>query len=203
MKTSTLSKRKGFTLIELLASVAIIAILAGVSIAGLNYFTAKSSEQAAATEHNLIGEAIEAYRSDNQVYPPMTYNEEAVGDKAKNYPRAPFAIQAKGDDSSAALVWHLGGQRRSDSDKINSTVYLDQLVDNADGSDSLVNRLTTPPHIEDAFGNPFAYRIRNERNTFNTVNPDYDLWSAGPNGKDFNPNQNVTDQNPDDDIVNW
>lgn len=73
MKThSSEKKRSGFTLIEMLVTITIIVILAGLSLGGFKYVTAKQANSQAAIQIKLLEKAIEEYKLDNGVYPPST-----------------------------------------------------------------------------------------------------------------------------------
>lgn len=63
------SLRRGFTLIELLVVVAIIAILAGLTLATLGYVNRKGAESRARAEVAALSAAIDAYRLDFGAYP--------------------------------------------------------------------------------------------------------------------------------------
>lgn len=60
-----------FTLIELLVVVALIAILAGLTLGTLGYVQSKGARARAEAEVASITAAIETYRLDNGVYPLM------------------------------------------------------------------------------------------------------------------------------------
>jgi general secretion pathway protein G len=60
----------GFTLIELLATVAIIAIIAGLTLGTLGYVQRKSAESRAKSEIAAISAAIDSYKLDFGSYPP-------------------------------------------------------------------------------------------------------------------------------------
>jgi prepilin-type N-terminal cleavage/methylation domain-containing protein len=66
-----------FTLIELLIVVSIIAILAGLTLAGLGFVNRKGAESRALTEVAALSSAIENYKLDIGSYPPAAdlYNE--------------------------------------------------------------------------------------------------------------------------------
>jgi general secretion pathway protein G len=60
----------GFTLIELLATVAIIAIIAGLTLGTLGYVQRKSAESRAKSEVSALAAAVDAYKLDFGSYPP-------------------------------------------------------------------------------------------------------------------------------------
>lgn len=65
-------KCTGFTLIEMLVTITIIVILAGLSLGGFKYVTAKQANSQAQIQIKLLEKAIEEYKLDNGVYPPDT-----------------------------------------------------------------------------------------------------------------------------------
>jgi general secretion pathway protein G len=74
--TSPRLKAKGFTLIEILVTMAIIAILAAMSIGGFQYVTAKQKFSTAELQINLLSKALEEYKLDNGEYPNVTTTNE-------------------------------------------------------------------------------------------------------------------------------
>lgn len=62
-------KGAGFTIIELLVVVAIIAILAGLTLSTLGYVNRKGAESRARTEVAALAAAIESYRLECGAYP--------------------------------------------------------------------------------------------------------------------------------------
>ncbi len=62
----------GFTLLELMATVAIIAIVAGLALGTLGYVNRKSAESRAKSEVAAISAAIDSYKLDFGSYPAST-----------------------------------------------------------------------------------------------------------------------------------
>lgn len=60
----------GFTLIELITVAAVIAIIAGITLAALSGVNAKAARDRARVEVSAIANALEGYRSQNGDYPP-------------------------------------------------------------------------------------------------------------------------------------
>lgn len=71
--------RSGFTLIELLVTIAIIAVLAGLLMAGVGGMKAKGQEAKAASDLRQIGAALLAFASENQGLFPISGNTIAYG----------------------------------------------------------------------------------------------------------------------------
>src|SRR5450631_3145668 len=59
-----------FTLIELLTTMAIIAILIGLTIAALSGMLVTAGRNRATAEIQAMGSALDAYKTDNGIYPP-------------------------------------------------------------------------------------------------------------------------------------
>lgn len=74
MKTSSVSNSrgaaKGFTLVEMLVTIAIIAVLAGISFGGLQYVRAKQANEQAKIQIALLSKGLEEYKLDTGDYPP-------------------------------------------------------------------------------------------------------------------------------------
>lgn len=64
-----LNSKKGFTLIELLIVVAIIGILAAIAIPQFAAYRARGYNSAATSDIKNIKTSLEAYYTDNQLYP--------------------------------------------------------------------------------------------------------------------------------------
>lgn len=66
---SLLCRRSAFTLVELLAVIALIAIVAGLTLAGLGYVQQKSARSRAEVEVAALSAAIESFKMDYGSYP--------------------------------------------------------------------------------------------------------------------------------------
>jgi type II secretion system protein G len=80
-RSSSSNPRSGFTLIELLIVIAIIAILAGLTLSTLGYVNRKGAESRARAEVAALSAAIESYKIDFGAYPAHQTNlfKELVG----------------------------------------------------------------------------------------------------------------------------
>ena len=68
----------GFSLMELIVVVAIIVILAGLTLGAMNVVNRKKADKTASVQLKLIENAIENYNSDNRSYPP---NPDPMGER--------------------------------------------------------------------------------------------------------------------------
>jgi len=71
-------KNKGFTLIELLTTMAIIAILSGISLFALNGTRESARDGRRRSDLETIRQALEMYKSDCNVY-PVSYGTSITG----------------------------------------------------------------------------------------------------------------------------
>jgi len=163
----------GFTMIELLAVVTIIVILASLTIGGLSYFNRKQAESKTRVQLKLIANALEAYKSDNGEYP--------------------LATNPDGENQTRILWEALYEDGAKDPDD-NIEIYLPQL-DPAVKNQGWLMRKGSSYMIVDPFG--FEFRYRRTENGIGMKNPDFDLWSVGPDGKSKPQSPNHRDNKDD------
>jgi type II secretory pathway pseudopilin PulG len=160
-------------MIELLAVVTLIVILAAMTIGGLSYFNRKQAESKARMQIKLLANALEDYKSDNGEYP--------------------LATQQEGKNQTEILWRKLYEEGAKDESKT-IRVYLGQLAPNTNNQRWLM-RKGASYMIVDPFG--FEFRYRRTENGVGMKNPDFDLWSVGPDGK-TNPDSPNHRDNKDD-----
>ena len=177
MKVQGLRHRHaGFSLMELIVVVAIIVVLAGLTLGGFNFINQKKARSTAQIQVKLIEDALEKYHADNRSYPASA---DATGER--------------GDEVLyKALYWD--GYEARDSGGVIYLVELDP-VNNTKGGQAWIQGKDAQARIVDPWGNFYRYRTGDQ-----AVNPDYDLWSTGPDGK-TNPDSKHKDSL--DDIKNW
>jgi len=172
----------GFTLVELLTVMAIIAILAGLTLAAFSGVQRSALRKRAITEIQGLGTALESYKADNGSYPipPVTTftSTNIYLTAAPNTPLPTGIYEA----SSAYLYEALTG-RTNYSDP---TATAGTHIYYAFNSRELGNNSSTagqPIYIQDPFGNSYGYFNGNGASVpFNGTNQ-YDLWStAGDTG---------------------
>lgn len=200
-------KRRVFSLVELLAVMAIIAILAGLIIAGSSSVRRRQRESAARATLQQLEVALDQYQQEWGHYPyprdeifTFCYK---VNDNGELYFPGD-GVDSDGDgeaDDSWGSVYAireksgLGSGGDSDGDG------------KADDQTAIRNHRSyaEPEHAaEDAWGKPFFYKCPG------TMNPDsYDLWSLGPDthpgvrGEDANDLDASFTTQENNDITNW
>ena len=169
MKTNThitTPPAKGFTLVEILTVMAIIAVLATMTIGGIGYYNDKAAKSKTLVVMGAIESALEQYHFDTGEYPP---------EAAENPLR-----------STKVLYQALYGDQ--DKDGIpdpGATVYLSMLNPNLRGKS--LNLLFKDGKviyvIVDGWGDRLGYRCIPE-GAPELMNPpsSFDLWSAGNSG---------------------
>ena len=182
MKNPTRSIRAGFTLMEMLVVISIIIILAGLTYGGFNYVKAKQAREQAKVQVGLLQLALEDYKADTGFYPENprrtgTNGTEEIYD----------ALYPQEDDAK---------------------VYLPELNPENDSQGWLAG--ATGPgalKIYDPWGNEYRYRTNQAgSDTIYASNPDFELWSVGPDGETNAGSNGAYDPNDPknkDDIRAW
>lgn len=78
-------RKRTFTLIELLAAIGIIAILAGLTIGGLSFATAKADESKTIALMEEFETALEKYKADYGAYPVFSGDVDFSKDEWKTF----------------------------------------------------------------------------------------------------------------------
>jgi len=153
----------GFTLVELLTVIAIIMILAGLTVGGLSFYNRKVAEDKTRLQLKLLASGLEAYFADNGEY-PLTTNAEGKGQT---------------DELYKALFYDTDNDGNSYQDDEDQEIYLSDL-DPASNSQGWITGTGVNVKLIDGFGN--EYRYRRLTNPTQMRNPDFDLWSIGADG---------------------
>lgn len=170
---------------ELLVVMAIVVALAALTAGGFKVVKEKQRREQARVQVNLIQMSLESYATDHGEYPP---NPEQ---NAKN-----------GTDEIFNALF-------GDPLQEGTNIYLAELDPENDTQDWLQGQNGTQNlTIYDPWGTEFFYRTNDPENPDQVIaaNPDFDLWSAGPDGKtDAGAAGSYDSQSPDnqDDIRGW
>lgn len=165
MKVQTHRRRAGgFSLIELVAVMAIIVVLAGLTIIMLIH--AKDQQNITKTKMQvaLLENALADYHMDNG-----------------SYPSNPDAEGRKGDEVLHGSLYN-DGYEASQSGKAAPKIYLAALdpANNTKGGQAWIQGSGADARIVDPWGESYRYRSGDSPDA---VNPDFDLWSCGPDKK--------------------
>lgn len=199
MKTHVRTGRPAFTLIELLAVITIIVILASLVVGGLSFVQERQAREKARVQIALLSKGLEEYKLDMGSYP-------ITADKAT-------ATAPNGTATSADLYTALfyEGWEYNKTTTVPTTwvktvgsntsfpkstrIYVSALDPTSTKQGWVITQTSGDPKpgviITDPWGNQYCYRSAfgvptassgSPANT-NTINPDFDLWSMGKDGK--------------------
>lgn len=181
--------KAAFTLIEMMVVITIIIILAGLVVGGMEYANQRSATEKAKTQIALLSKGIEEYKLDMGAYP-------ATGDITTT-------SGSNGTVTSFILFNALYWTPVSSSQKI----YLPELDPVTTKQGWTTGAATANLTITDPWGNQYCYRSSSNATggpNSATVNPDFDLWSMGKDGKtDATSGASVTTSPNADDIRNF
>ncbi len=176
MKSNPRKYSPGFTLIELMSVIIIIVILAGMVIGGLGYVNEKQARSKAQVQIGLLSKALEEYKLDRGEYPPTPNKTGTViapmGTKTSN-------ILFK------ALYFDSDNDNKGPDQDNDQKIYIPELdpVTSKQGW-TFLEGILADTKIVDPWGNEYCYRTaKSSTGSTNTAtqNPDFDLWSMGPN----------------------
>jgi prepilin-type N-terminal cleavage/methylation domain-containing protein len=173
----------GFTLLELLVVITIILILAGITVGGLKYVTAKQNNEKCKADIKLLETGLEAYKMDYGVYPLEVGN----------------GSQSLFD----ALYWDTDMDGSPIAADPTQKIYVSEL-DPSNVKAKWTMAQGSSHRIVDPWSSDYNYRrgLSQDGKTPNpdAKNPDFDIWSAGPDGV-FTPTDSA--QTDRDNINNW
>ena len=175
--------RAGFTLMELLVVISIIVILSGLTVGGFAFVNQRQAKSQAKIQIGLLQLALEDYKSDNGEYP--------IGRSSTGTGQTGNIYEALFPSNS------------------NEKVYLAELDPKNDSQGWLGGQTSgTQLTIYDPWGTEYYYRCNDPARPTRSysANPDFDLWSAGPDGKTNAGSRGSYDpEHPDnlDDIRGW
>lgn len=201
MKMTSPGIRKGFTLIEILVVIAILALLAATAWVAKAYIENKTMEKTAATQVGQLETAMNAYLADKGTLP-----------------------YGKGDLDSASVLYKAlscddnnDGEPDKGSDGITRMPYCEQLVaiDTKSGEQLQGIPCVKIKHkgkkvfvIMDPWSNPYRYRLGFEQSDGKGrkgkgINPDFDIYSMGPDGQGNNLTPDGTNEDNISNIRSW
>ncbi|MBK1829623.1 prepilin-type N-terminal cleavage/methylation domain-containing protein [Verrucomicrobiaceae bacterium R5-34] len=179
--SSSRSSVGGFTLVEIIVVIAIIAVLATMTVGGLSFYKQKAAENKTKVFIASVSRALDEYHSDFNEYPEETASD--LDDSTEILYRELYG------DGADVNVGTGGAGTTDGSPDEGATVYLDALNPNLAGSQKNVEESGGEYFLIDGFRNRLRYR--NDPNSPDMQNPDYDLWSAGRDGDDDEEKDNI------------
>lgn len=202
MKIKQHRRQAAFTLIELMAVITIIVILGSLVVGSYSYVMLRQANAKARVQIALLSKALEDYKSDMGTYPATS--------------NIATATSPTGTNTSATFLWQ--PLFKDGYDYTNpatpptpwtkaTKIYCADLnpVSTKQGWVTTVTSMPASSTLVDPWGNEYCYRtaMPSAGTTPNaaTLNPDFDLWSMGKDGK-TNP-VNPSDKVNLDDIKNF
>ena len=168
MKTSSIRRVAGFTLVELLVSISIMVLLAGLIVGGFAFVQDRQARETAKLQIALLSRGIDEYRLDMGIYPVM--------------PNANPTTPAQVRQNNNTLFQRLYRDGATDN---SATIYVAELnPDNNNQGWITISGGTR--YITDPWGREYNYRSGTNEDGSpnpNAMNPDFDLWSNGKDGK--------------------
>jgi len=178
----------GFTLVEIMVVIAIIAVLATMTVGGMGWYKRKAAEGKTKVLVHGISRALEEYRADNGFFPEGDGEDEST----KQVYIALYGDGILTSDNAGTVTITTDPTGKPDE---GNTVYLAILNPDLIGSKMNVDPVSYT--ILDAWGEELGYQSPGEMNPAD----DFDLWSLGPDGKG-GPSTG-TPKERSDDIKNW
>ena len=178
-----------FTLIELMVVITIIIILAGLVVGGMEYANQRSASEKAKTQIALLSKGIEEYKLDMGGYPPTN--------------NITGTLTTSAGSSTSAIIFNALYFAPLSA---NQRIYLPELDPATSKQGWTTGASSNATIITDPWGNQYCYRsaISATGATNNsTINPDFDLWSMGKDGKTDASSANTTISTNPDDIRNF
>jgi prepilin-type N-terminal cleavage/methylation domain-containing protein len=189
----TLVKRlRAFTLIELLTVMAVIVVLAGLTLMGAGYANKKAATSRAEAEIQALSAALESYKADQGTYPIPTDAAQAALRSGTTFPPDYSPLPTKYFVSSRALYQGLsadgndallGGSIASSGSKVEgATRYFDFKTKMLGGVPS-TGIISGSVYVQDPFGYCYGYYTPNVTgsgaSSATGYNPNFDLWCTG------------------------
>lgn len=183
--------RRGFTLTELLVVIAIIVILFSLTVGGITFMQKKTALSKCKAQMGMITTALEEYKMDFGRY-PVANDTGVQGDSGSN-------------ELYKALYWDSDNDGSGVGSDTDQRVYLIELDPTSKKQGwSSATTATNANEILDPWGAKYRYRSGADASgAVNTEckNPDFDLWSLGPDGKQGN--ADGSNKEGQDNMTNW
>jgi general secretion pathway protein G len=174
---------RGFTLLELLVVIVIIVILASITVGGLKFVTAKQNNEKCKADIKLLETGLEAYKMDYGTYP--------------------LEVGTGSQTLFEFLYWDTDLDGSPMAADPTQRIYVSELDPNNTKA-KWTSAQGNSYRIIDPWLADYNYRrgVTQDGKSPNqdAKNPDFDIWSAGPDGV-FTPTDSAaTDR---DNITNW
>jgi len=216
MTTLPRLRAAGFTLIELIIVITIIVMLAGLIVGAFGFVRDKQARDQAQLQIALLSRAIQEYELDMGAMPGQAVN---TNDGFTDIYGGIEATGSEGDYSEVlyTALFYEGYEFSTNPDRLDNrnikatTIYLSELDPN-NNRQGWLNPTTgeDPPEelkILDPWGNNYLYRVGRLANgdlNSDAMNPDFDLWSSGKDGRTQTPPPYDPDEDGNrDDIRNF
>lgn len=218
--SSRLRRQKGrlasFTLVELLTVIAIIAILAGLTLAAASKVMNSANRNRATVEIAAMSSALEAYKNDNGVYPvgyPMFNSTTSTSSSLTGPPSGSYTL----DPSVAGGTYQSGAQALYealtsktnflDTPVAGARVYMPTFkanqIGNATTAAGTGYGASTASYVQDPWSYAYGYSTgdgnspqtlypNNAGTTNSTPGSSFDLWSTGGTTGNTTSNPNAT-----------
>lgn len=215
-------RKNGFTLIELIMVISIIAVLAGLLIPIIGYAKTLSKNAKCTSQLGTIRASLSLYKDANGFYPERYVVTEDDVDPENRYRFTDKTIRKDNEIFSKSFtvgrspptVYRMAHALSANDWTNVAEALLKQLQTVDRGSFSNINALRDPFTGGGTTSKVFRYRPAKfypfDTNATDVIdkenppNPDsYQLWSAGPDGKDQHGDRNATTNRKSDDITNW
>ena len=172
MKRRPIPNLASFTLVEMLTVIAIIAILAGLTLSAFSGVMKTAARSRSRAEIQAISTALESYNSDNGAYPAIaTFSDtNAYASANSSSSGGPYQL------SSQQLYENLTGLTNfGDVPQAGTKDYMTSLKSNQLGNNSAGGVV----YIKDPFGNSYGYFSGSAGSTPVNGTNQFDLWSTG------------------------
>lgn len=196
MKTNRRAGSAAFTLIEMMAVITIIVILAGIVVGGMGYVNESQARKKTEVQIKLLEKALEEYKMDMGKYPGTLDDSPPTGNISSQLYRALFYDGFDYMRQGQPANWPADKPTKIYLPELNPFTSKQGWVD-AVTSEGAIPATTD---IKDAWGTAYRYRKGS-----NAMNPGFDIWSAGKNGKTNNATTSaqLKDADGKDDIRNF